>query len=153
MLCVFVAHSCACVSEASTISTCTGVSFQCGSGACIPMSRRCDGTPDCPDQSDEKNCDQNNATTSPTTLATAAVQNLTLTSGCGEHEFQCKSDVPACIHWSLRCDNAPDCRDQSDEENCNTTTPTNSTTTTPRSTTPTIVCGEFEFQCKSNAQA
>ena len=30
--------------------------FECTSGECIDERRRCDGTPDCRDQSDERNC-------------------------------------------------------------------------------------------------
>ena len=30
--------------------------FECTSGECIDERRRCDGTPDCRDQSDERDC-------------------------------------------------------------------------------------------------
>lgn len=63
---------------------------------CVAMSRRCDGTPDCGDRSDEANC------------------NSTDCSG-----FKCKNGN--CIEKSWVCDRMNDCHDGgsgSDEHNC-----------------------------------
>ena len=38
-------------------------------------------------------------------------------SGCEENEFTC--DDGQCVRMDLRCSHLPDCRDKSDEENCN----------------------------------
>jgi len=37
-------------------SGCEVGSFHCGTGRCIPVSQRCDGTTDCSDSSDEIGC-------------------------------------------------------------------------------------------------
>lgn len=60
-----------------------------------------DGDEDCPDGSDESNC-QNNRTVSAT---------------CKPDEFRCK-ESGQCIPQAWRCDNDKDCNDESDEKNC-----------------------------------
>ncbi|XP_059170233.1 sortilin-related receptor-like [Physella acuta] len=66
---------------------------------CVWKSWVCDGTPDCPQGDDERNC-----------------QNVTR---CAPSEFQCVTDG-GCIPFSKRCNNKVDCMDSSDELQCGT---------------------------------
>ena len=66
--------------------------FQCSDGTCILNHHACDGTLDCADGTDEKNCT------------------------CGENRFVCSDS--SCISSSKYCDGIPDCADQSDENQC-----------------------------------
>lgn len=56
----------------------------------------CDGQAQCPDGSDELNCNQY--------------------GGCLSGDWKCKNSI--CIPLSLRCNGFNDCGDNSDEEGC-----------------------------------
>ncbi|XP_078313590.1 uncharacterized protein LOC111130469 isoform X3 [Crassostrea virginica] len=77
--------------------TCSNRDFQCSSGQCIDIRRRCDGVPDCSDGSDEDR-------------AICAVPTL-----CPEGYFRCADS--SCVP-GRRCDGRMDCRDNSDEDQC-----------------------------------
>ncbi|XP_069972986.1 uncharacterized protein [Penaeus vannamei] len=44
-------------SLALTLTTCSRGNFTCDDGSCVPMGRRCDFQADCPDESDESECE------------------------------------------------------------------------------------------------
>ncbi|XP_064113054.1 low-density lipoprotein receptor-related protein 2-like isoform X2 [Macrobrachium nipponense] len=124
-------------------------SFVCDIDKCILESKRCDGSQDCRDNSDEEDCFT--ATTQSTTTQRTTTQHTTSVKGCHQDSFVC--DIDKCILESKRCDGSQDCRDNSDEEDCFTATTQSTTTqrTTTQHTTSVKVsntgCGQDSFVC------
>ncbi|CAG2053446.1 unnamed protein product [Timema podura] len=79
------------------VAPCPGSDFTCLDGSCVPMSRRCDGTIDCPNGADEAECED-------------------IKTQCKPGEFRCRDGV--CISDTYVCDNVSDCGDLSDEQDC-----------------------------------
>lgn len=42
------------------LAPCAESDFTCADMSCIPLSKSCDGRPDCPDAEDERNCTNGN---------------------------------------------------------------------------------------------
>ncbi|XP_063045055.1 low-density lipoprotein receptor class A domain-containing protein 3-like [Engraulis encrasicolus] len=118
--------------------------FTCADGQCVPVTARCDGLPDCYDQSDEKGCTTLHSKCSPTFFACAnGVHCIIGRFHCnglpdcpdGSDELDCidnqelcasasrfHCDNGHCVHRSFLCNGEDNCRDNSDEENCEVTT-------------------------------
>ncbi|KAL1433094.1 hypothetical protein MTO96_002059 [Rhipicephalus appendiculatus] len=68
---------------------------------CVQKENVCDGEPQCPDASDERDC---------------------IRLGCQKDMYACLVDgVTRCLKRSLVCDGVADCDDHEDENNCNQT--------------------------------
>ncbi|XP_058975127.1 putative vitellogenin receptor [Musca domestica] len=77
--------------------------FRCNSGECLTLSRKCNGRKDCPDGSDEENC-ENGKGHKPQVICTMG-------------EFRCHNGEQ-CVEGDQRCDGKKQCQDGSDEEHC-----------------------------------
>lgn len=86
------------VNSPSTV--CGETDFRCNDGKCIRNEWRCDGSGDCADGEDEKDCPH---------------------PGCKSDQWQCDKyqwHSVSCIAEYQRCDNITDCADGSDEKDC-----------------------------------
>uniref|UniRef100_A0A8C6W9J7 CD320 antigen n=1 Tax=Nannospalax galili TaxID=1026970 RepID=A0A8C6W9J7_NANGA len=122
-----------------TLGPCAGScppnNFQCHtSGYCVPLSWRCDGDPDCSDDSDEEEC-----RIEPLSVLPCSCDNISDCSAgpggpdklrncshqpCQEGELPCTLGN-VCIPHTWHCDGHSDCPDSSDELNCESNTESN----------------------------
>jgi len=81
--------------NSTNTKSCSTSEFQCRSGACIPLTAKCDGIKNCLHDDDETDCK----------------------GPCpDERFFRCGSGE--CISNAWKCDQHPDCEDKSDELDC-----------------------------------
>ncbi|XP_037931811.1 basement membrane-specific heparan sulfate proteoglycan core protein [Teleopsis dalmanni] len=80
-----------------TLNECDIYEFECDYSQCIPIEKKCDGYPDCDDETDELDCPP-------------------FTEHCHENEFEC--DQNYCILRDQQCNGIKDCNDATDERNC-----------------------------------
>lgn len=84
--------------------------MRCRDGSCVPLNYRCDGVPQCPDQSDELDC--------PSFELLENATRILSTNNCrGDDTVRC-SDGSRDICSVQVCDGVPDCDDHGDERNC-----------------------------------
>lgn len=97
---------------------CSENEYQCADRHCIALSAVCDQTVDCPDESDERGCNQSTKSYSQPngTNVTESLIELDLDVICTKNEFTCRNGQ--CIQQNLQCDGRADCSDSSDEANC-----------------------------------
>uniref|UniRef100_A0A8C9P8W0 Low-density lipoprotein receptor-related protein 5 n=1 Tax=Spermophilus dauricus TaxID=99837 RepID=A0A8C9P8W0_SPEDA len=111
--------------------TCSPDQFACATGEidCIPGAWRCDGFPECDDQSDELGCPGCSAAQFPCAphllQFACATGEIDCIPGawpiCLPNQFRCASGQ--CVLIKQQCDSFPDCMDGSDELMCEITKP------------------------------
>ncbi|XP_055493679.1 LOW QUALITY PROTEIN: low-density lipoprotein receptor-related protein 2a [Leucoraja erinacea] len=89
------------VAASCATRTCNPGQFKCGNGHCIPLSWKCDVDDDCGDYSDEPYEECHGPDYS-----------------CDSHiEFSCRTNYRCIPNWAV-CNGNNDCRDNTDEQNC-----------------------------------
>ncbi len=100
-------------------SDCLGGHFSCDDGTCILEHYVCDGVMDCPDSTDEYDCDhvctfadENDVFASTDCFLSCFSSNCT----CSDLYFHCS--LGGCIPWSRLCNGVNDCPNNEDEQVC-----------------------------------
>ncbi|KAI8120669.1 Basement membrane-specific heparan sulfate proteoglycan core protein [Lucilia cuprina] len=78
------------------MNSCDIYEFECDYSRCIPIEKKCDGYPDCDDETDEIGCPP--------------------FTDCNSNEYECDDNL--CILRNQQCDGVQDCSDGTDEKNC-----------------------------------
>ncbi|KAI6205775.1 hypothetical protein M3Y94_00830600 [Aphelenchoides besseyi] len=99
---------------------CPSLHFECDS-KCIPESFRCDKHKDCSNGQDEVDCDESSPLAHVPGLLPSVVGTFPKAIVCKDDEFQCQH-FAACIPTRHQCDGRRNCRDGTDEMNCEATT-------------------------------
>ncbi len=100
-------------------SSCLSRHFTCYDGTCVLGHYVCDGVTDCPDSTDEVDCDHvctfadgSNATDMKDCFSFCTLSNCT----CSDLYFHCV--LGGCIPWSRICNGVDDCPNGEDEKVC-----------------------------------
>ena len=107
----------------NNVINCNGDQFQCDNGSCISSRWVCDRVTDCIDKSDETNCsfyydyDTELDAPYPSVNKIQSPIKAKVNSVCETDQFQCKFET-FCIPDRWVCDNQIDCKDGSDESEC-----------------------------------
>ncbi len=101
-----------------TIYECLAGYWACMDATCIVGHHVCDGIVDCPDGSDETECDHVCIFKHKTSLLPSECFRTCLPGHCTCNDlyFQCR--LGGCVPWSKVCDGTPDCPNEEDEELC-----------------------------------
>ncbi len=103
------------------VDTCIYGQYQCDDGTCLLNLYTCDGSHDCPDGSDEKNCThvchffERDFWDGRDCFEKCVARDCS----CSAHYFQCT--IGKCVPWSFVCNGKDDCKDFSDEIHCSYT--------------------------------
>ena len=97
---------------------CNEWTFKCDNGQCIPYWWKCDGSKDCSDQSDERECENNSDEDADSITEHPDYDNEendpTWTPTCAEDKFLCPGSSD-CIWEAWLCDDEADCPGGEDE--------------------------------------
>ena len=94
----------------------TDSEFECTPGECIPGHLRCSGTVECPDGSDELDCNDDDVDCADGTYRDNGGCRMLKKKECDGTQFDCGSGN--CVPLDRVCDRTNDCGQWQDEENC-----------------------------------
>lgn len=99
------------------ITDCLTGHFKCSDGTCVLEHYICDGVVDCPDNSDEIDCDRvctfSHVASGEKDCFTSCIPG---NCSCSDIYFQCH--LGGCVPWSRVCDAIEDCPSKEDEQVC-----------------------------------
>ncbi len=98
--------------------SCAQGHYTCHDGTCILEHYICDGAVDCPDDSDEQECQHVCSNYHLLIQHGTDCYSSCLPGICTCHDLYFQCNKGGCVPWSRVCDGIPDCPRQEDEELC-----------------------------------